>query len=76
LIGDLACIYQGTQDAPAGAYIIGVPAEEDPRYAIRPARHDRTSDRHQPGSRLDFGMFTAAPGPSGEERAGDDGDDR
>ncbi len=37
LIGDLARIYQGTQDAPAGAYIIQVPPGPQPDASIAAA---------------------------------------
>jgi hypothetical protein len=51
LIGDLACIYQGSQDAPAGAYIIvGPPPSITPGHAhsdldAAPPSQHRLGDR-------------------------------
>jgi hypothetical protein len=49
LIGDLACIYQGSQDAPSGAYVMvgpppGISREAAPAASAGPGRHARLSE--------------------------------
>ena len=48
LIGDLARIYQGTQDAPAGAYIIQVPPGSQPDASIAAVGEANGGDGGEP----------------------------
>jgi hypothetical protein len=74
LIGDLACIYQGTQDAPAGAYVIQFPARPRSGGSTAAAvRAGRASDGGQLQAPPDLSRRDASgPGPAGEPRRSDD----